>query len=106
MTSGSAETLRAQAREGRMAAVRRAMAQEGIELLVAYGSGRHRFLGANACWYLSGLRQVGPDAVTLLPLEGEPALIVTPAWDAERARRTAPPSSPAPRASPTPGRSR
>lgn len=88
MTIGDSEnSLQRAARDGRLAAVREKMSTHGFDVIVAYGSGRHSFLGGNACWYLSGLRQVGEHAAVLLPREGEPVLVTTPAWDAGRARR-------------------
>ncbi|HLH67434.1 MAG TPA: Xaa-Pro peptidase family protein [Solirubrobacteraceae bacterium] len=80
---------RASAGQRRIAAVREAMAADGLDLLVVLGSGRHSFIAANLCWWLSGLRQLGRDAAVLLPLDGEPRLIVTPSWDDLRARELA-----------------
>lgn len=71
----------------RIDALRAAMDTHGLDLCVAYGSGRHFFLGANPCWYLSGVRQLGRDAALLVPAQADPVLLVTPAWDAARARR-------------------
>lgn len=78
---------RAQAGEARIATMREAMRAEGVEVLLAFGSGRHHFIGTNACWWLSGVRHLGRDAVVAIPLEGEPHLLVTPAWDGGRASR-------------------
>lgn len=78
---------REQAGRARIEAVRAAMREQGVEVLLAFGSGRHHFIGTNVCWWLSGVRQLGRDAVVILPLEDEPQLVVTPAWDAGRAGR-------------------
>jgi Xaa-Pro aminopeptidase len=40
----------------------------------------------NPGWYVSGFKQMGRHMAVLLPLEGELTLIMTPVWDAERAR--------------------
>jgi len=71
-------------RRGRVQAALRA---GGFDALVAYGNGRHSFLASNPAWYVSGLRQVGPHMAVLIPAEGEPVAVVTPAWDAVRAGR-------------------
>jgi Xaa-Pro aminopeptidase len=65
--------------------VRQAMRAAGHELLIAYGNGRHSFIGMNPAWWLTGFKQMGPHVAVLLPLDGEPSLIVTPRWDEERA---------------------
>ena len=66
--------------------VRDAMRAAGHELLIAYGNGRHSFVGMNPAWYLTGFKQMGPHTAVVLPLEGDPFVIVTPRWDAERAQ--------------------
>jgi Xaa-Pro aminopeptidase len=65
------------------------MAAEGIDLLIAYGSGLHAFTGTNAAWYLSAFKQIGPHAAVILPQSGEPVLVLTPGWDAARYRERA-----------------
>ena len=86
MTQFSAtDPLRLECYAARMAKVREAMRAAGHELLIAYGNGRHSFIGMNPAWWLTGFKQMGPHMAVLLPLEGDPALIVTPRWDAERA---------------------
>lgn len=74
---------------GRRERVRAAMRAADLELLIAYGSGRHTFLAMNPAWYLSGLRQLGRHMAVLLPLEGEPTLVMSPPWDLARARERA-----------------
>lgn len=71
----------------RIEKIRGLMRERGAEVLLAFGSGRHHFIGSNACWWLAGVRHLGRDAVVAIPLEGEPHLLLTPAWDAGRARR-------------------
>ncbi|MDB5685063.1 MAG: Xaa-Pro dipeptidase [Sphingomonas bacterium] len=66
--------------------VRDAMRAAGHELLIAYGNGRHSFVGMNPAWYLTGFKQMGPHMAVVLPLDGEPFVVVTPRWDEERAR--------------------
>src|SRR5262249_54497247 len=72
--------------ERRRSAVREAMRAQGLELLIAYGSGRHSFLAMNPAWYLSGFKQIGRHMAVVLPADGEPSLIMTPPWDLTRAR--------------------
>lgn len=78
----AAVRLRAVAR--RHAALRAWLAAEGIEALIAYGSGHHAFTGTNPAWYVAAFKQLGPHAAVILPLVGEPVLILTPVWDAAR----------------------
>lgn len=80
-------TDRVTAGQARIERIRAVMREREVEVLLAFGSGRHHFIGTNACWWLSGVRQIGRDAVVAVPLEGEPHLLVTPAWDSGRAAR-------------------
>jgi Xaa-Pro aminopeptidase len=77
---------RDQAGEQRLRALRDAMQGTGIELLLVAGTGRHHFIGANFCWWASGVRQLGRDALVAVPADGEPLLLTSPAWDAARVR--------------------
>jgi Xaa-Pro dipeptidase len=52
--------------------------------LIAFGNGLNNFLEANAIYVFSGVRPIGESAV-VLDRDGRSTLIVTPAWDAERA---------------------
>jgi Xaa-Pro dipeptidase len=88
LTSADA-AVRSESLDRRHAAVRALMAQNDIEVLIAYGSGLHAFTGTNSAWYLSAFKQIGPHAAVILPLEGEPLLIFTPVWDAARYRERA-----------------
>jgi Xaa-Pro dipeptidase len=85
--SETREQSRSRAGAQRIERIREAMREQGVEVLLAFGSGRHHFIGTNACWWLSGVRQLGRDAVVAIPLAGEPQLVVTPAWDSGRATR-------------------
>lgn len=78
-------SLRARCLEARRAALRASLATKGLDGLIAYGSGRHSFLASNPAWYVSGFRQIGPHMAVLLPVDGEASVILTPAWDRERA---------------------
>lgn len=80
-------TDRAAAGQARIERIRAVLREHEVEVLLAFGSGRHHFIGTNACWWLSGVRHLGRDAVAAIPLTGEPHLVVTPAWDSARARR-------------------
>src|SRR3569833_1160270 len=81
--------LRTRCLEERVAKTRAQMQAANLEVLVAYGSGMHSFVGMNPAWYLSGFKQMGMHAAVLLGLEGDPMLIMTPPWDLARARRRA-----------------
>lgn len=87
VSEATASVSRARAGQARLEAVRGLMRERGVEVLLAFGSGRHHFIATNLCWWLSGLRHLGRDAVVAVPLEGEPQLLVTPSWDEERAAR-------------------
>lgn len=81
----SSDPLRIKCYQQRLAATRQRMKQDGIELLVAYGNGRHSFVGTNPAWWLSGFKQMGPHMAVLVTLDAEPFVVITPRWDEERA---------------------
>ncbi len=64
-------------------AIQRDMAQQGIDLLLAFHDGAHFIEKPNAVMVLSGFKSLG-HALVILPREGEATLIVTPSWDVER----------------------
>jgi Xaa-Pro dipeptidase len=80
------DPIRRAAYPARLAKVRAAMRAQGIELLVAYGDGRHSFLEMNPAWWLTGLRQMGPRMAVIVPADGEPFVVATPVWDEDRIR--------------------
>jgi Xaa-Pro aminopeptidase len=82
----SQTTLRAGALTRRREKLVAALRQQGLDALIAYGSGRHSFLASNPAWYATGFRQLGPHMAVLLPGEGEPAAIITPSRDRARFR--------------------
>lgn len=61
------------------------LAGEGIDGLVAFNDGQNSFLDSNAVYVLSGVRPIGESAV-VLGRDGTSTLIVTPAWDGDRAK--------------------
>src|SRR5262245_47960252 len=73
----------------RLAAIRANMAEQKLDLLVAVHDGAHFIETPNPVLVLSGFKSLGPAAVLLRP-DGETTLIVTPAWDAERAAECCP----------------
>jgi len=81
--------IRARSLARRHGAMREWLAAHDLSALVAYGSGRHAFTGTNPAWYLSAFKQLGPHLAVIVPLVGEPELILTPAWDAARYRERA-----------------
>jgi Xaa-Pro dipeptidase len=88
LTSAQA-AVRKQSLARRQHAVRDWLAANDLEALVAYGSGLHAFTGTNPAWYLSAFKPIGPHAAVLLPMQGDPELILTPVWDAARYRERA-----------------
>jgi Xaa-Pro dipeptidase len=73
----------------RLAAIRAAMVEQKLDLLVVVHDGAHFIETPNPVLVLSGFKSLGPAAVLLRP-DGETTLIVTPAWDAERAAECCP----------------
>src|SRR5262245_49009795 len=76
--------------EQRLAAIRTNMVEHKLEALVAVHDGAHFIETPNPVFVLSRFKSLGPAAVLLRP-DGEAQLIVTPAWDAERAGECCPP---------------
>src|SRR5712675_1761667 len=68
----------------RLAATARYLGDEGLDGLVAFNGGQNSFLESHAVFVLSGVRPIGESAV-LVDRAGASTLIVTPAWEAERA---------------------
>ncbi len=73
----------------RREAIRKQMAAEGLDMLFAFHDGTHFIEKPDPVTILSGFKSMG-DCVAALPREGEPILLVSPAWDAERAKDMAP----------------
>jgi Xaa-Pro dipeptidase len=69
--------------------IRREMAQQDIDLLLAFHDGAHFIEKPNAVMVLSGFKSMGPTMV-ILPRDGKATLVVTPPWDMERAADCAP----------------
>jgi Xaa-Pro aminopeptidase len=65
-------------------AIQSDMAQQGIDLLLAFHDGAHFIEKPNAVMVLSGFKPLG-HALAILPREGEATIVVTPSWDLERA---------------------
>ena len=59
--------------------------RDGKNGLVALSNGHNSFLESNAIFVLAGFRAIGESAL-VVDTEGSATLIVTPAWDAQRAR--------------------
>src|ERR1700682_1028797 len=68
----------------RLATTARYLATEGLDGLIAFNGGQNSFLEAHAVFVLSGVRPIGESAV-LVDRSGASTLMVTPAWEAERA---------------------
>ena len=71
--------------ENRIAKVRQAMREKELQTVLVFDSGRHNFLRMNYVAYLTDFISVGPETMLVLPLEDEPTLFLSPAWDLERA---------------------
>src|SRR5258705_4605435 len=59
--------------------------REALDGLIAVNYGHNSFLESHAVFVLSGVRPIGESAV-VVDRAGGSTLIVTPAWDAERAQ--------------------
>jgi Xaa-Pro dipeptidase len=73
----------------RRAAVTRRMAAEAIDALIAASSGFHPYDFPDPVTFLSGYQSLG-ESLFVLGRDGAATLIVSPAWDAERAAQSAP----------------
>lgn len=71
-------------KSGRLAQATRHLADQALDGLIAASNGLNNFLDSNAVYVLSGVRPIGASAV-ILDRDGRSTLIVTPAWDEERA---------------------
>jgi len=70
----------------RVAKVREAMREHGLQTLLVFDAGRHNFLRMNYVAYFTDFIGVGPETVLVLPLEDAPALYLAPVWDIPRAK--------------------
>jgi hypothetical protein len=70
----------------RLAEAVRYLGNERLDGLVAVNYGHNSFLESHAVFVLSGVRPIGESAV-VVDRAGASTLIVTPAWDAERAAK-------------------
>jgi Xaa-Pro aminopeptidase len=70
----------------RIARIRQGMRERKLQNLIVFDWGRHNFLRMNYVAYLTDFMNVGPETFLVLPLEDEPVLFVSPAWDVPRAR--------------------
>jgi len=73
----------------RLKTIRAGMAARGLDLIVAVHDGAHFIETPNPVFVLSRFKSLGPAAV-VLPKDGDARLIVTPAWDADRAAESCP----------------
>src|SRR3981189_1565359 len=73
----------------RLAAIRAGMTEHKLDQLVTIHDGAHFIETPNPVFVLSRFKSLGLAAV-VLPKDGEASLIVTPTWDAERAKECAP----------------
>jgi Xaa-Pro dipeptidase len=71
-------------KQGRLSEATRYLAEQKLDGLIAASNGLNNFLESNAVFVLSGVRPIGESAV-VLDRDGRSTLIVTPAWDEERA---------------------
>ncbi len=70
----------------RITRILRGMRERKLQNLIVFDWGRHNFLRMNYIAYLTDFINVGPETFVVLPLEDEPVLFVSPAWDIARAR--------------------
>src|SRR5262245_8973192 len=70
----------------RITHVRTEMRDNGLQTLLVHDSGRHNFLRMNYVAYLTDFISVGPETILLVPLDDQPVLYLSPAWDIPRAQ--------------------
>jgi Xaa-Pro aminopeptidase len=75
---------RAIVRNSRLIRATRHLQDEALDGLIAASNGLNNFLDSNAVYVLGGVRPIGESAL-VLDRDGASTLIVTPAWDVERA---------------------
>src|SRR5271154_2972634 len=71
-------------KQGRLTQATQDIANQSIDGIIAASNGLNNFLDSNAVYVFSGVRPIGESAV-VLDRDGRSTLIVTPAWDEERA---------------------
>lgn len=71
-------------KQGRLIEAAKYLARETLDGVIAASNGLNNFLDSNAVYVFSGVRPIGESAV-VLDRDGASTLIVTPAWDEERA---------------------
>ena len=71
-------------RNDRLLQALRYLQEHKLDALIAASDGMNSFLESNAVYVLGGVRLIGEGAL-VLDRDGRSTLIVTPAWDAERA---------------------
>jgi Xaa-Pro dipeptidase len=71
-------------KNSRLAEAVKHLRDRALDGLIAASNGLNNFLESNAVYVLSGVRPIGESAV-VVDREGRSTLIVTPAWDGERA---------------------
>src|SRR5258708_3005298 len=72
--------------DSRIAKVRQAMRDQGLQTLLGFDAGRPNFLRMKYVGYVSEFIGVGPETVLVLPLEDTPVLYLAPVWDIPRAK--------------------
>src|SRR5215813_2940965 len=73
----------------RLADIRARMKEEKLDLLIGVHDGGHFIEKPNPVMVLSGFKSLGTTAV-MIYADGEMEIIVTPHWDAERAKEACP----------------
>lgn len=75
--------------QDRREAVRSSMQEQGVDLLLGFHDSGHFIERPNPVMVLTGFKSLG-DAAVMLDRNGECSLVVTPAWDGERAAEKVP----------------
>ena len=71
-------------KSSRLSQATRHLQDKSLDGLIAASNGLNNFLDSNAVYVLCGVRPIG-ESVVVLDRDGRSTLIVTPAWDGERA---------------------
>lgn len=72
----------------RLAAMRAELQQRSLAAILLYGSAIHRSADGDPVEFISNFKLNGEHALAMVPLNGEPSMIITPTDDYDRAKKS------------------
>jgi Xaa-Pro aminopeptidase len=72
--------------ERRISGMRKQMEASGLDLVVVYSNGEYSFVDMDPFYYLSNFKPIGRHSLFFLPTDEDPALLISPSWDFQRAK--------------------